>query len=269
VPRRNGSTPKGRARRPAPPPPVDVGRVLRVACARKGWSGADLGRALGVSRQRIADVISGRVRPSPAWLERCAVALDISPVELGVPFRVIDLDRPSAELDLVLVDDGPGKPDVLGSPPSGAPRCSGPSASPGTSRSRAPSWCAWCAARPPPGSRCRCGSTCRPWPERSAGAQGGPGHPIPALTGSLLSHRRMRAQSVSVVPGAPAQEKGPGPPRPRPRATVTAPPVIGGGTHVVSAGRRPAHEKPAGPRAPPARDQVQNAPRTLPGRPGR
>jgi transcriptional regulator with XRE-family HTH domain len=116
VPRRNGSTPKGRARRPAPPPPVDVGRVLRVACARKGWSGADLGRALGVSRQRIADVISGRVRPSPAWLERCAVALDISPVELGVPFRVIDLDRPSAELDLVLVDDGPGKPDVLGSP---------------------------------------------------------------------------------------------------------------------------------------------------------
>lgn len=67
---------------PANHPPRD--QVIREALARLDWSRRDLAAQLGVSPQRVSDVLGGRRQVSPEWWVRVAQALGLEPAELGV-----------------------------------------------------------------------------------------------------------------------------------------------------------------------------------------
>jgi transcriptional regulator with XRE-family HTH domain len=92
---------------------IRIGDRIRAGRLARGWTLNDLGLALGVSRQRVHDVESGRVRSEPGWRVRCARALGV-PVRDLVPELAewIDAGEPGKQLDLV--QDGFGHGDEPG-----------------------------------------------------------------------------------------------------------------------------------------------------------
>jgi len=57
----------------------------KLAALRKGFSLKRLARMVDLSEPYLANVLAGRVHPSPATLERIARALDLRPEEVQEP----------------------------------------------------------------------------------------------------------------------------------------------------------------------------------------
>lgn len=117
--------------RTRPKPIPSRTQAVRVALAARGWSQTDLAERLGVTRQRVSDVLSGRVPASDVWWLSVAAALDLDAAALGLP-----VPRAPRELVLTREDDGPGlvamgaRSEALlaewGWPPSAPIRATGP-----------------------------------------------------------------------------------------------------------------------------------------------
>lgn len=96
------------------PPQIDPltaptpGARMRQERRARNWTQEDLGRLLHVTKQRIANVESGREMPSTAWRIRAANALGLDPAEL-VPESgpIMEHGQPLARITMVV--DGRGR----------------------------------------------------------------------------------------------------------------------------------------------------------------
>ena len=61
---------------------------LRVAMAKKDWSGADLARAIGVTRASVAPWMRGETEPPTAQIMKIAPALEVEVSWLIAPYPV-------------------------------------------------------------------------------------------------------------------------------------------------------------------------------------
>jgi transcriptional regulator with XRE-family HTH domain len=50
-------------------------RLIKLTRIARGWRQADLARALGVCRERVSQLETGRSKPGPVLLDRLATAL--------------------------------------------------------------------------------------------------------------------------------------------------------------------------------------------------
>lgn len=96
-------------KKPAPSPKQTPGELIREARLRRGWTQDDLGVSLGVSKQRVYAVESGREVASLDWLLRVARALDLRPSDLdpSLASLVTDVTQPAAKVTMALDGSGP------------------------------------------------------------------------------------------------------------------------------------------------------------------
>lgn len=79
-------------------PQEQVARAIRAARHYKGWTQADLARAMGTQQSNIARIENGRTKPSMALLQKFCNVLDIKlellykPEEKPIPTDWSDID---------------------------------------------------------------------------------------------------------------------------------------------------------------------------------
>jgi transcriptional regulator with XRE-family HTH domain len=83
-------------RAPRPSPSKNFAERLRVALAIRDWSGADLARALGVTRAAVAPWMRGAHMPSMRQIMAIGKALGVTASWLTAP-RPVDLHGPPTD----------------------------------------------------------------------------------------------------------------------------------------------------------------------------